>query len=110
MQNKLQLEADDNAVAEVERRFNLPDNDPARINLEVRDATLKRIEAGAQRRLERHQKQATAALDEGTRWLNEHPNDSLEFLKSDDPELWQRGKAYDMTDNWAAYAEAQLYE
>lgn len=108
-QDKLQLEADDNAVVEVERRFNLPDNDPARINLEVRDATLKRIEAGAQQRLEGHQKQAAAALNEGTRWLNEHPNDSLEFLKSDNPELWQRGLAYDMTDNWAAYAEKRNF-
>lgn len=109
LQNKLQLEADDNAVVEVERRFNLPDNDPARINLEVRDATLKRIEAGAKQRLEGHQKQAEAAFNEGTRWLNEHPNDSFEFLKNDNPELWQRGLAYDMTDNWAAYAEKRNF-
>lgn len=109
LQDKLQLEADDNAVAEVERRFNLPDNDPARINLEVRDATLERIKAGAQQRLEGHQKQATAALNEGNRWLNEHPNDRLEFLKSDNPELWQRGLAYDMTDNWAEYAKKRNF-
>lgn len=109
LQDKLQLEADEKASVEVERRFNLPDNDPARINLEVRDATLKRIEAGAQRRLEEHQKQATAALNEGNRWLNEHPNDSLEFLKSDNPELWQRGLAYDMTDNWAEYAKTRNF-
>jgi hypothetical protein len=109
LQDKLQLEADDNAVVEVERRFNLPDNDPAHINLEVRDATLKRIEAGAKQRLEGHQKQAEAALNEGTRWLNEHPNDSFEFLKSDNPELWQRGLAYDMTDNWATYAEKRNF-
>ena len=103
-QNDLQLEADENAVTEVNRHFNLPDGDPLKISLEMRDETLKRIEAGVKQRLDGHKNQAASALQDGLRWLNENPNESFVALKSDNPELWQRGLAYDLTDKWAIYA------
>jgi len=108
-QNDLQLEADDNAVAEVNRRFNRPDGDPQKISLEIRDETLKRIEAGVKQRLDGHKNQAASALQDGLRWLNENPNESFVALKSYNPELWQRGLAYDLTDKWAEYAEKRNF-
>ena len=108
-QNDLQLEADDNAVAEVNRRFNLPDGDPQKISLEMRDETHKRIEAGVKQRLDGHKNQAESALQDGLRWLNENPNESFVALKSYNPELWQRGLAYDLTDKWAEYAKKRNF-